>query len=159
MGRSKGEVVGLIIGSVVLGLKQLCVFGCFFGWELWRCMVSISDTTLVALVEGSFSPVFSSSSSTTRGSSESGCKRCFPSRGPELMSPAVDEPEQRQSACYRWHKSVEGGHTACLNEPFTEGDSDTFIVGGDRVPACRNKTKLSNSLFQFLYRTLPLRDL
>ncbi len=49
---------------------QLRVFGCSFGWELWRCMVSISDSTLVALVEAPVSPVFLSSSSTTRGSSE-----------------------------------------------------------------------------------------
>ena len=49
---------------------QLRVFGCSFGWELWRCMVSISDSTLVALVEAPASPVFSSSSSTTTGSSE-----------------------------------------------------------------------------------------
>ena len=49
---------------------QLRVFGCSFGWELWRCMVSISDSTLVALVEAPVLPVFSSSSSTTRGSSE-----------------------------------------------------------------------------------------
>ena len=49
---------------------QLRVFGCSFGWELWRCMILISDSTLVALVEAPVSPVFSSSSSTTRGSSE-----------------------------------------------------------------------------------------
>ena len=58
------------VGLVVGGLMQLRVFGCSFGWELWRCMVSISDSTLVALVEAPVSPVFSSSSFTTRGSSE-----------------------------------------------------------------------------------------
>ena len=62
--------MGVGVGSVVGGLMQLRVFGCSFGWELWRCMVSISDSTLVALVEAPVSPVFSSSSSTTTGSSE-----------------------------------------------------------------------------------------
>ena len=65
-----GRLMGVGVGLVVGGLMQLRVFGCSFGWELWRCMVSISDSTLVALVEAPASPVFSSSSSTTTGSSE-----------------------------------------------------------------------------------------
>jgi len=65
-----GSVVGVVVDSAVVGLKQPCVFGCSLGWELWRCMVLISDSTLVALVEPPVSPVFSSSSPTTRGSPE-----------------------------------------------------------------------------------------
>jgi len=66
IGRSKGEV----IGPVTVRLKQPCVFGCSLGWELWRRTLPISDSTLVALVEAPVSLVFSSSSSTRRGSSE-----------------------------------------------------------------------------------------
>jgi len=62
IGRSKGEVVG----SVIVRL----VFGCSIPGELWRCTLSISDSTLVALVEAPVSLVFSSVSSTRRGSSE-----------------------------------------------------------------------------------------
>ncbi len=65
IGRSMGEGVDLVVG----GLKQPCVFDCFLGWEFWRRTVPISDSTLVALVESPVSPVFSSSSSTTTGSS------------------------------------------------------------------------------------------
>ena len=67
MGQSKGEVVGSVVGSVVLELKQSCIFGCFPGWELWGCMVLISDFTLVTLVEALISSVFSSLFFITRG--------------------------------------------------------------------------------------------
>ncbi len=59
-----GSVVGSIIGSVTVRLKQPCVLGCSLMWELWRCTLPISDSTLVALVEAP------SSSSTVRGLSE-----------------------------------------------------------------------------------------
>lgn len=45
IGRSKGEVAGS--GSIVGEPKQPCVFGCFLGWELWRCAVPNSDSMLV----------------------------------------------------------------------------------------------------------------
>ena len=70
MRRSKGKVVGSIVGPVILELKQLCVFGCFSGRELWGCMISILDSTLVVLVEASISLVFSSLFSIMRGLSE-----------------------------------------------------------------------------------------
>ena len=58
------------VGSAVGGLKQPYIFACSLGWEFWRCTVPISDSTLVVLVEALVSPVFSSLSSTTRGSSK-----------------------------------------------------------------------------------------
>lgn len=55
------------VGSIVGGLKQSCVFGCSLGWELWRYMISILDSTLVTLVEAPVSLVFSLFSFTTWG--------------------------------------------------------------------------------------------
>jgi hypothetical protein len=75
MGRSIGEVIGSVIGSVVgsvvvVGLKQPCVFGYSLGSGLLRWRVLILDSILVALVEPPVLLVFSSLSSTTRGSPE-----------------------------------------------------------------------------------------
>ncbi len=66
-----GSVVGAVVGSVVVvGLKQPCVFSYSLGWELLRCTVLILDSILVALVEPLVLLVFSSLSSTTKGSPE-----------------------------------------------------------------------------------------
>jgi len=55
-----GSVVGLVV------FKQPCVFGCSLRWELERCAVPVSDSTLVALVEVPVSLVVSPSSSITK---------------------------------------------------------------------------------------------
>ncbi len=66
-----GSVVGAVVGSVVVvGLKQPCVFGYSLRWELLRCTVLILDSILIALVEPLVLLVFSSLSSTTKGSPE-----------------------------------------------------------------------------------------
>jgi len=62
MGRSTREVVGSMVGSVVGGLKQPCVFGCSLRWGFERCIALILDSMLV---EPPALPVSSSSSSST----------------------------------------------------------------------------------------------
>ena len=58
-----------MVGLVVVGLKHSRVLGCFFEWELWRYAMLNLDM-LVALVEPSVSPIFSSSSTTMGGSAK-----------------------------------------------------------------------------------------
>ena len=65
--RSTGEVTGGVVKRV---FARPGAFGCSLGWELETCVGSVSDSTLVVLMEAPISLVVSPSSSKTRGLSE-----------------------------------------------------------------------------------------
>ncbi len=62
-------VVGLVVGSIVGSIIDSIVVG-DFGWELWRYVILILDSMLVALIELPISSIFFLLFFTTRESSK-----------------------------------------------------------------------------------------